>query len=144
MPNTTILKSKDPAANNETMIDNVMDFVSGDQLPSFMAALQFHLDLAKEYELLPVSEERYKYGKLIQCYKKGQLRQNLSHKLTIADIQPTKIPSAKKVKFSTSNLLHCYPNTTKNHPQLLRADDVTMSISANCSLKETRCRAKQT
>ena len=126
------------------MIDNVMDFVSGDQLPSLMAAMQFHLDLANEYKVLPVSAERYKYGKLIQCYKKGQLRQNLSHKLTMADIQPTDIPSERKVKFSASNLLHCYPNVMNNRPQLLGADDVTMSISANCSLKETKCRAKQT
>ena len=82
---------KHSTVTNATMMDNILDFVSGEQLPSLMAAMQFHLDLANEYNDFPVSAERYKYGKLLQCYKKGQLRQNLSNKLAMADIQPQAI-----------------------------------------------------
>ena len=139
----SIMTKRNSSVTNTTMMDNILDFVSGDQLPSLMAGMQFHLDLTNEYNDLPVSAERYKYGKLLQCYKKGQLRQNMSNKLAMADIQPQNIKKEKRVKFSPSNLMHCYPETEGQRPQLLKADDITMSISAHCSLKETQCRAKQ-
>ena len=46
---TILSKNKSSTITNEIMIDNIMDFVSGDQLPSLMAGMQFHLDLANEY-----------------------------------------------------------------------------------------------
>ena len=124
------------------MMDNIMDYVSGNQLPSLMAGIQFHIDLANECGSSHDTAERYKYKKLLQSYKKGQFRQNLSHKLTMRDVQPANPRSDKKVKFDNSNLLRCYPSNTDHRPQLVGADDVTMSISANCSLKETQCRIK--
>ena len=88
--------SKNTSTDNDIMMDNIMDYVSGDQLPSLMAGIQFHIDLASEYRPLHESAERYKYKKLVQSYKRGQLRQNLSHKLTMKDVQPVGITSEKK------------------------------------------------
>ena len=66
-----ILKCRPEIVNDASMMDNILDYVSGDQLPSVMAAMQFHLDTSSENGDMPVSADRYRYDKLLQSYRRG-------------------------------------------------------------------------
>ena len=139
----SILKNNENNVSHSTMMETLLQNISGDQLPAAMAGMQFHVDLSDEEE--EVSLQKYQYEKLLDQYKQGQLQTNLSNKVTISELQTLKCSHEKKVAFSPATTLHCYRISAKeaSSPHLLRADDVTFSLgTGNVSMKETECRKK--
>ena len=123
------------------MMENLLQNISGDQLPATMAGMQFHLDLSAGED--GVSLHKYQYEKLLEQYKQGHLQANLSNKVTIEELQPLTCSHNKKISFSPATILHCYKLKAgeASSPQLLGADNVTFSLAAgNVSMKETECR----
>ena len=76
----SILKTNERNISHSTMMETLLQNISGDQLPAAMAGLQFHVDLSSDEEDKQVSIHRYQYLKLLEQYKQGQLQCNLSNK----------------------------------------------------------------
>ena len=72
----SILKISENNVSHSTMMETLLQTISGDQLPAAMAGIQFHVDLSDE-EKEQVSLHKYQYLKLLNQYKQGQLQCNL-------------------------------------------------------------------